>query len=167
MRKNTRTVMKTIFGVIVLLMAVLAALNIYNSMYNLLNKTDYSKIFGYSNHIVIEDNLLPEYKTNDVVIIKDDFFYSAGDIILFEYHGSYKLAEITDIVAGRYIVTDKTNSISPDYNINDNLVVGKAIFNIRGFGKVYDIIASPFAIVFIAFFIAGYFLLTSQIKIRE
>ncbi|NLC47733.1 MAG: hypothetical protein GX758_00025 [Tenericutes bacterium] len=167
MKRRSKITLKIILGVIVLIMALLGALNLYNSLYNMLYKTDYSKIFGYSNHIVFEDNLLPKYKMNDVVILKEEFSYSVGEVILFKYYDSYKLAEITDISAGKYTVIDKTDSINQDYDLSFDLIVGKAVFNLKSFGKLYDIITSPYAFVFIAFFIAGYFLLTSQIKIKE
>lgn len=162
MKKIFYGILKILLSIIVILMAIFAIINVYSLFYNELNNTEYAKLFGYSVHIVESDNLSPIYDINDTLIVKEQYEYSVDEYILFNYNGTYIVAQIEDTVRGLYKVNDNTNSIKDDYEINDGLVVGKVVYNIKGFGKIYDILSSTYSMIIYTIAVIVYFMLFSK-----
>ena len=167
MKQSTFKILKIIFEIFCILLALIAVYNIYSLMYNTLNDTKISNLMGYSLYTVSEGNMSPDYNPNDVIIVEDKDYYAAEDIVLFEYYDSLKIGKITDLGAGYYRMEDKTDSINHDYKITDDIIVGKVTTNIKGFGKIYSILTTPYSIGVIIIVIAAYFGLTAKVKIKE
>ena len=129
-------------------------------MYNLLNDTDYAYLMNQTIHRVDGDNLEPDYNVDDILILKKEYTYNEGDVILFKYYDSYKLGIVNDIISGEYILSDNTDSIDEDYEVTDDNVYGKVTFKLKGFGIVYNILISPFMIVFTFLLVGAYYFLT-------
>ena len=102
---------KVVVLLLIVILGVLAAYNIYSFGYRLLLGTKYAYLGGYATHQVNEDNMAPEYKKGDLVILKKNDIYKIDDTILYSYHGSYRLAKVVDYSNGIYTITDNLNSI--------------------------------------------------------
>lgn len=152
--------LKIVVLLLMVILGVLAAYNIYSFGYRLLLGTKYAYLGGYATHQVNEDNMAPEYKKGDLVILKKNDIYKIDDTILYSYHGSYRLAKVVDYSNGIYTITDNLNSIEDGYTVNDKMIIGYIIDSYKNYGLIYSIITSPLSIVFFMLAIGGYFFLT-------
>ena len=152
--------LKIVVLLLMVILGVLAAYNIYSFGYRLLLGTKYAYLGGYATHQVNEDNMAPEYKKGDLVILKKNDIYKIDDTILYSYHGSYRLAKVVDYSNGIYTITDNLNSIEDGYTVNDKMIIGYAVESYKNYGLIYSIITSPLSIVFFMLAIGGYFFLT-------
>ncbi|MGM9875345.1 MAG: S24/S26 family peptidase [Bacilli bacterium] len=152
--------LKIVVLLLMVILGVLAAYNIYSFGYRLLLGTKYAYLGGYATHQVNEDNMAPEYKKGDLVILKKNDVYKIDDIILYSYHGSYRLAKVVDYSNGIYTITDNLNSIEDGYTVNDKMIIGYITDSYKNYGLIYSIITSPLSIVFFMLAIGGYFFLT-------
>lgn len=152
--------LKIVVLLLMVILGALAAYNIYSFGYRLLLGTKYAYLGGYATHQVNEDNMAPEYKKGDLVILKKNDIYKIDDTILYSYHGSYRLAKVVDYSNGIYTITDNLNSIEDGYTVNDKMIIGYAVESYKNYGLIYSIITSPLSIVFFMLAIGGYFFLT-------
>lgn len=151
---------KVIMIILIFVLGALALLAVYDLGYRLLLGGSHSYLMGYTYHKVNEDNMAPDYKINDIVVLEKGSSYQIDDIILYKYYGSFRLAKIKDSSSGIYIVEDNTNSVDEGYEINNELIVGRVTQNIKNFGVIFSIITSPLTILFFMIAIGGYFFLT-------
>ena len=151
---------KVVVLLLIVILGVLAAYNIYSFGYRLLLGTKYAYLGGYATHQVNEDNMAPEYKKGDLVVLKKNDIYKIDDTILYSYHGSYRLAKVVDYSNGIYTITDNLNSIEDGYTVNDKMIIGYTVESYKNYGLIYSIITSPLSIVFFMLAIGGYFFLT-------
>lgn len=152
--------LKIVVLLLIVILGVLAAYNIYSFGYRLLLGTKYAYLGGYATHQVNEDNMAPEYKKGDLVVLKKNDIYKIDDTILYSYHGSYRLAKVVDYSNGIYTITDNLNSIEDGYTVNDKMIIGYITDSYKNFDLIYSIITSPLSIVFFMLAIGGYFFLT-------
>lgn len=152
--------LKIVVLLLMVILGALAAYNIYSFGYRLLLGTKYAYLGGYATHQVNEDNMAPEYKKGDLVILKKNDIYKIDDTILYSYHGSYRLAKVVDYSNGIYTITDNLNSIEDGYTVNDKMIIGYTVESYKNYGLIYSIITSPLSIVFFMLAIGGYFFLT-------
>ena len=80
-----------------------------------------------------------------------------GDYILYRQSGQYKVGEIIDNSNFVYMIKD-----NKDYKLTNDNIVGKSIFKINKFGKIYDAIISPFMLVIVVIGMIIYFILTPE-----
>lgn len=157
-------IIKPIMLIVIVLLGIIGILSLYNAMYKQLKGSDYAFLFDYSTHEVIEDNMSPTYNRGDLIIIKRDYIYNEGDNIVYNYNGNYRIATITSHTAGKYVLSDKLNTVDNEYEINDGLIIGKTVSNIKNFAKIYNILTSTYMMVAIIIFIGAYFFLTMNEK---
>ena len=104
-------IVKPIMIVIIICLALIAILSIYNMGYKQLMGSDYAFLLDYSSHEVNEDNMTPDYKRGDLAIIKKDYIYNEGENSTYNYKGSYRMATITEHISGKYTIEDKTDTV--------------------------------------------------------
>lgn len=158
------SIVKPIMIVIIICLALIAILSIYNMGYKQLMGSDYAFLFDYSSHEVNEDNMTPDYKRGDLAIIKKDYIYNEGDNIIYNYKGSYRIGTIEEHIAGKYAVVDNTDTVDSEYEITDELVIGKIVGKINKFAGIYKVITSAYMMIAIIIFIGLYFFLTMNEK---
>lgn len=151
---------KIIVVFLMILLGILAAYSIYSLMYELLTGSKYAYIMNYSTHEVNETNMSPDYNIGDLIILKKNNTYKIGDVVLYNFHGSYRLGKINDYKNNAYVLTDNIDSVSDDYKVTSEMIVGFVTNNLIGFGTIYSIITGPLSIIFFIVTIAGYFFLT-------
>lgn len=161
---KTYKIIKPIMLVIIILLAVIGAVSLYNAAYKQLMGTEYAFLFDYSTHEVIEENMSPDFNRGDLAIIKRDYIYSEGDTIIYNYKDSYRMGTITEHTAGKYVVSDKLNTTDPEYEITDTLIIGKTVSKIKNFAGIYNVITSTYMMIGIIIFIGAYFFLTMNEK---
>lgn len=151
---------KAIMIVLICILGILAFIAVYDLGYKLLMGGTNSYLFGYTYQNIKEDNMAPDYKINDVVILEKSSSYQSGEVVLYKYYGTLRLAKVDDMSAGKYFLEDNTNSIDDSYEVTDELIIGKVTKNIKNFGTIFSIITGPLSILFFIVVIGGYFFLT-------
>ena len=142
-------ILKTILEIVTFLLAIIGIINLYNMGYKLITNKDMAGFLGLYSYRINEDNLSPDINKNDFVIFEKNATYMVGDYILYRQSGQYKVGEIID------------NSNLKNSTETDN-IVGKSIFKINKFGKIYDAIISPFMLVIVVIGMIIYFILTPE-----
>ena len=74
-----------IISFIAVILGIVAVFTVYGIGYNMLNDTEYANFFGYYAHELKENNMEPDYKVNDLIILKEDYSYNTDDVVLFKY----------------------------------------------------------------------------------
>ena len=151
---------KAIMLVLICILGILALIAVYDLGYRLLMGGSYSYLFGYTYHKVNETNMVPDYNTNDIVILEKNTSYQSDEVILYKYYGTFRLAKVKDVSAGVYFLEDNTNSVDENYKVTDELIIGRVTENIKNFGTIFSIITGPLSILFFIIVIGGYFFLT-------
>lgn len=150
-------ILKTILEIVTFLLAIIGIINLYNMGYKLITNKDMAGFFGLYSYRINEDNLSPDINKNDFVIFEKNATYMVGDYILYRQGGQYKVGEIIDNSNFVYMIKD-----NKDYKLTNNNIVGKSIFKINKFGKIYDAIISPFMLVIVVIGMIIYFILTPE-----
>lgn len=150
-----------IISFIAVILGIVAVFTVYGIGYNMLNDTEYANFFGYYAHELKENNMEPDYKVNDLIILKEDYSYNTDDVVLFKYKSIYRLGKIEDVAMDKYVIQDTKETIDEDYQISNEMIVGKVAFRFAGFANVFAILTSPITVMCIGMFILGYFFSTT------
>ena len=150
-------ILKTILEIVTFLLAIIGIINLYNMGYKLITNKDMACFLGLYSYRINEDNLSPDINKNDFVIFEKNATYMVGDYILYRQSGQYKVGEIIDNSNFVYMIKD-----NKDYKLTNDNIVGKSIFKINKFGKIYDAIISPFMLVIVVIGMIIYFILTPE-----
>lgn len=150
-------ILKTILEIVTFLLAIIGIINLYNMGYKLITNKDMAGFLGLYSYRINEDNLSPDINKNDFIIFEKNATYMVGDYILYRQSGQYKVGEIIDNSNFVYMIKD-----NKDYKLTNDNIVGKSIFKINKFGKIYDAIISPFMLVIVVIGMIIYFILTPE-----
>lgn len=158
---NKFNIGRFIIGILVSVLAIIAIFTVYGIGYNMLNDTEYANFFGYYAHEVDTDNMAPDYKINDLVILKEDYSFNTDDVVVYKSKTTYKIGKIVDLAAGEYKVTDNVESVPEDFVVTTDGIVGKVVFRLSGFATTFNILSSPVTVVISAILVFAYFFLTT------
>ena len=153
-------ILKGILEIIVFLLAIIGIINLYNMGYKLITDKDIAGFFGLYSYRVNENNLSPDINENDFIIFEKGSNYMVGEYVLYNQSGAYRIGQISDNSNSVYTIKDN-NKVNDNKYTNDN-IVGKSIFTIRNFGKIYDFLISPLMLVIVVIGMILYFVLTPE-----
>ncbi|MBQ4262929.1 MAG: hypothetical protein IJB83_01625 [Bacilli bacterium] len=148
-----------LLGLFLCILSVLAFLGIYKNIMTLLNPDKIVSFLGYTDYIVVNDGY-NEYDKGDLALIKLNDVYNDSDYILFYYQSNVFFGKIINNNGNIY-------NIDNNYEIYREDIIGKATFKISNFEGLYNILTSPFIILFILISTGFYFYLTVKGKIKE
>ena len=151
---------KVIMSIIITVMIVLFVCTIYGVIYIASQESDFAFIFGYTTYINQEENMLPDYKMNDFLVIKTDSFYPTNTVILYNYKGTYRLGKINRISSGDRYVKDSTDLA--ETIVEDKDIVGKVNSNYGKIGAVIKFLTTIPAMVTIVLVVLIYFALSRE-----
>ena len=122
---------KPIILLICLIIFVFVLLNIYSSIYKILNDTNYAYFFNNTLFLVNNDNYSPDYKKNDYLLLNKKKYYFEGDRVVYESNNSYRISRVINYSSGTYTIVDKNNNYS---RIDDTMIIGKIKVNLHKSG---------------------------------
>lgn len=143
--KKANPAVGIIIGGILIFMLLFFAYTIYCVVYRASKESDFAFLAGKTTYINLEDNLEPEYKKNDLIIILQEDFYTMDQVVLYKYQTSYRLGRINKTATGKYYLTD--NTTKEDIIIEKENIIGSAYKNIKGVGKIFKILTSTVAMI--------------------
>lgn len=153
-------ILKGILEIITFLLAIIGIINLYNMGYKLITNKDIAGFFGLYSYRASENNLSPDINENDFIIFKKGNNYMVGEYVLYNQNGEYRMGQISDNSNFVYTIKDN-NKVNDNKFTNDN-IVGKSIFTIRNFGKIYDFLISPLMLIIVVIGMILYFVLTPE-----
>ena len=105
---------------------------------------------GYYCVIIGSGSMSPTVLVNDLLFIKGDGPYNAGDIITYvSSSGSLVTHRIIEVTGAGYIAQGDANNI-PDEEISGQQVLGRLVTVVPGVGELIDAIISPTGIILLA-----------------
>lgn len=158
--KIVMNILKGILEIITFLLAIIGIINLYNMGYKLITNKDIAGFFGLYSYRASENNLSPDINENDFIIFEKGNNYMVGEYVLYNQHGVYRMGQISDNSNFVYTIKDN-NKVNDNKFTNDN-IVGKSIFTIRNFGKIYDFLISPLMLIIVVIGMILYFVLTPE-----
>lgn len=153
-------ILKGILEIITFLLAIIGIINLYNMGYKLITNKDIAGFFGLYSYRASENNLSPDINENDFIIFEKGNNYMVGEYVLYNQNGEYRMGQISDNSNFVYTIKDN-NKVNDNKFTNDN-IVGKSIFTIRNFGKIYDFLISPLMLIIVVIGMILYFVLTPE-----
>lgn len=153
-------ILKGILEIITFLLAIIGIINLYNMGYKLITNKDIAGFFGLYSYRASENNLSPDINENDFIIFEKGNNYMVGEYVLYNQNGTYRMGQISDNSNFVYTIKDN-NKVNDNKFTNDN-IVGKSIFTIRNFGKIYDFLISPLMLIIVVIGMILYFVLTPE-----
>lgn len=158
--KIVMNILKGILEIIIFLLAIIGIINLYNMGYKLITNKDIAGFFGLYSYRASENNLSPDINENDFIIFEKGNNYMVGEYVLYNQNGAYRMGQISDNSNFVYTIKDN-NKVNDNKFTNDN-IVGKSIFTIRNFGKIYDFLISPLMLIIVVIGMILYFVLTPE-----
>ena len=153
-------ILKGILEIITFLLAIIGIINLYNMGYKLITNKDIAGFFGLYSYRASENNLSPDINENDFIIFEKGNNYMVGEYVLYNQNGTYRIGQISDNSNFVYTIKDN-NKVNDNKFTNDN-IVGKSIFTIRNFGKIYDFLISPLMLIIVVIGMILSFVLTPE-----
>lgn len=142
---------KRIISVIAtILVSLLLIYNLYNMISYKILKKDLATINGYAVMEVVSGSMEPTINIGDMIIINThDKDLSVGDIITFkDVNNAFVTHRIMSINEDTLITKGDFNNDSDD-EFSKDLVVGKYVKRIKGLGRLFTALKSPFVLVMI------------------
>lgn len=146
-----RKLMMILKRLLIVLLVVLFLANLYILIMQVAFGVDLPKIFGTARVIVVSGSMQPAIDVGDMLIIREQKDYQAGDIITFrmgENLVTHRIIEINDAL----VITqgDKNNVADAPNNLSS--IEGKVILMIPKVGSFIMFLRTPFGILLMVLF---------------
>lgn len=107
--------------------------------------------FGWGVSVVLSGSMEPALSVNDMVIVKEQDSYEAGDIVVFQDGSSLVIHRIISL-DGNEVITQGDANNTADQPIDISLVKGKAVASLPFAGALLQFLKTPvgFILVIIA-----------------
>lgn len=140
-----KTVIKILKWILIALIALLLAHNIYVIIQHTVFNEKLPKVFGFASAVVITGSMEDTISPNDVVLIHERDEYREGDIITFfdqsvNDYVTHRIISVTD--EGYLTKGDANNAPDPD-PVKQEQVAGAVYCVLPQFGVVSSFISSP------------------------
>ena len=158
--KKANPYIKVIMSVIISVMLFIFVCTVYSILYKASQQSDFAFFLGYTTFINKEDNMAPDYKQNDFILVHKEGYYPTGMIILYNYKGTYRLGEISRVSSGNTYVKDKTDG--EDITVEIENIVGMAESNYGRLGAIVNFLTSIPAFIGIVALTLVYFAVSRE-----
>ena len=96
-------------------------------------------VVNYRLFIVLSSSMHPTIKAYDLIIVKNIDEYKVGDVITYKHDNTYITHRIVSI-SDKYITTIGDSNNIEDYPIDKDNVVGKIVFNLGNFNRLFVVL---------------------------
>ncbi|MDI9487067.1 MAG: signal peptidase I [Bacillota bacterium] len=144
---------KVLNALLIVVLLILVAFNVYNIIAKTVFHDDMPKIFGYAGAVVVTGSMSGAIEIGDYIIIKESDEYTKGDIVTFVKDDMLITHRIIEVTQEGFITKGDANAV-PDDMIVYEQIKGKVTLVIPKAGKVVDFIRTPLGIVLILALIA-------------
>ena len=144
--KVIKKIIISLLSIIVIFLFLITCFFAYQKL--VLKKVPY--IFSYTSFINTGTSMLPYIETGDLVIVKKEKSYQKDDIISFITDEGFVNTHRVISINNDYYKTKGDNNKFSDYlEINNEVIYGKVVYVIHGFGYVYNFLLNNYLYIFI------------------
>jgi len=137
--------MRKILQKIILVLLIIILLYVLYSKY--IKKDKVIFLFNRGFLVVITGSMEPEIKTGELVVIKKQDKYSAGDIITYDNGNSLITHRISEIHENAFIAKGDANN-ELDAELNNTRILGKVVYHSLFLGK--------FIVIYLKYIVIGF-----------
>ena len=152
MKGNNNTIAKKIVNIIldvlIVLLAIILLITIYNNIQIKILGNDYASFFGNSVFEVQTGSMEPKISAGDWIIVKYDKNIELNDIVTFEHKGQYITHRVIESYNGTYVTKGDANS-AKDAPISKDKIIGKVTKVLPHFGILRKTIFNPIVLMFL------------------
>ena len=152
MKGNNNTIAKKIVNIIldvlIVLLAIILLITIYNNIQIKILGNDYASFFGNSVFEVQTGSMEPEISAGDWIIVKYEKNIQLNDIVTFEHKGQYITHRVIEAYNGTYVTKGDANS-AKDAPISKDKIIGKVTKVLPHFGILRKTIFNPIVLMFL------------------
>ena len=150
MKKGNPT-FTVIIGIILFIMLAFLLYTIYCVVYRASRDSDFAFLGDYTTFVNVEDNMAPEYKKNDLLIIKQETYYSTSQIVLYKYNTSYRIGTVVKTSTSKYYLGNSMSTPAEEQIIvPKEEVIGSLNKDLGAIGGIFNFLTSPIAMVITA-----------------
>ena len=131
-------VIKIIIGVFV---GVSIFLALFFNFKKLNDAEEIPKLSGFTMMEIGVDGMSTEAKMGDFVILQEVDTYAIDDVVVYKNGLFIDVGKVT-AVTDQNVTLEKDNGMGGT-TINSDIIVGKVVLNISGFGKVWNFLINP------------------------
>lgn len=135
--------------IVVAILVIILIGNLYLLTMQLVFKQELPTIFGFGQVIVISGSMEPTISAGDLLIIREQNQYQVSDIVTYEWGNSLCTHRIVSIEGDQMITKGDANNTTDEPTPID-LINGKVVFSIPGFGNFILFLKTPFGLLLIA-----------------
>ena len=149
--KKGNPVFTVIIGIILAIMLFFLLYTIYCVVYKASRDSDFAFLGGYTTFVNQEDNMAPEYGKNDLILVKEETYYTTSQVVLYKYNTSYRLGTVCKTSTSKYYMGNSMNTAPEDQIIVESTdVLGSAYKNFGAIGGIFNFLMSPMSMVITA-----------------
>ena len=100
-------------------------------------------IFGFRIYRVASGSMNPYLQIGDFIVIKKQKEYDTGDIVTYNVNNEYVVTHRIVLINGNEIYTKGDANNTNDNSINEQQIIGKMIFKIRGLNYIRYLLTKP------------------------
>lgn len=153
-----RVMIKFLRGVLAAILCVVLCFNIWLLIQQTVMKKQAPEVFGYSQYIVTSGSMEPEMAVGDLVLVKSESEYKAGDVVTFiESSGAVVTHRIIGTVEDMFITKGDANNTEDGELLLPENIVGKVQLVLPGAGNAVAFLRSPLGLLIII--VAGFLLI--------
>jgi len=139
--------MKKIAEIITNILIIIVIIAIFFALYGIyqlkiLNKT-HINYFGYTFFEVVSGSMEPTINTYDLIIVKLDKNVGENDIVTFYSDNTFITHRIIQYKSDDRILTKGDANNTSDKYISKDMIIGKVVHTVRGFGAIKRSITEP------------------------
>ena len=137
MKKAFRIIKITVRTLVLVLVALLLAYNIYTLVMRYACGVGIPTVFGYGCAVVETGSMEPAIGAGDFIIVHAEEEYAVGDVITFydSARGEYVTHRIILVTESGYTTKGDANNVQDNFTVPQSAVVGRVVAVMNGLGS--------------------------------
>lgn len=144
-----KMIIKIVRGVVIALLCLLLALNLWLIAARVFLHQDLPKVFGFSQAVVMSGSMEPLFSAGDVVVFQEQDSYAVGDVVIFRRDGVFITHRIAGQQEDHFITKGDANNTEDQQLLAPEYIEGRLVLIIPGIGAVMNFLRSPLGILLI------------------
>lgn len=144
-----KAVLKIMRAIIIALLCLLLAVNLWLIVARVLLHQELPKVFGFSQAVVMSGSMEPTFGAGDVVLFREKADYAVGDVVIFRSGSVFITHRIAREENGAFITKGDANNTEDQELLMPENIEGVMLLVIPGMGTVMNFLRSPLGILLI------------------
>lgn len=137
---------KILSDIVIVILALLLCLALYNFITVKVLKKDYANLFGYTYFDIVTGSMVDAINIDDYVFVKITKNVKEKDIISYKSEGIVVTHRIVKMYDDKIVTKGDANNVV-DKPITKDMVIGKVVFIGKGYGLVFKTLTTPIVLI--------------------